>query len=147
MVTDEAARRAAMTTQVRTAPELEQLWRALLEPLGFGRRTLWLQLLAEDGLPAPQIIQIDDVPLEPDDRACRSLMGICSQVLEENAPGGSVAILLSRPGRDGMRDDDRRWARDLTAAGADASVDLWPVHFANDSRLLVFALDDLMMSG
>jgi hypothetical protein len=140
MVTDEAARRAAMTTQVRTAPELEQLWRALLEPLG-------LQLLAEDGLPAPQIIQIDDVPLEPDDRACRSLMGICSQVLEENAPGGSVAILLSRPGRDGMRDDDRRWARHLTAAGADASVDLWPVHLANDSRLLVFAPDDLPLSG
>jgi hypothetical protein len=144
MDTDDTARRAVLTSRIRTAAQLEQFWRALLEPLGFGQRTLWVQLLAEDGLPIPQTIQIDDVPLEQEPAMCRSLMEICSTVLEENAPDGSVAVLLSRPGRDGMREDDRCWARDLTEAGAELGVNLWPVHLANDLRLQVFAPDDLL---
>ena len=57
--------------------------------------------------------------------------------------GGAVALLYTRPGVDTMNGDDRSWARSLTVAARAAGIDLWPVHFANDEELRVFAPDDL----
>jgi hypothetical protein len=57
--------------------------------------------------------------------------------------GGAVALLYTRPGRRPMNDDDRSWARSLTRAARQVEIPLWPVHFANDEELLVFAPDDL----
>jgi hypothetical protein len=53
-------------------------------------------------------------------------------------------MLLTRPGRNPMDDADRSWARCLTSAADHLSVSMWPVHFANDVQLRVFAPDDLV---
>ena len=57
---------------------------------------------------------------------------------------GSVAILLSRAGNDPVTTDDRSWAFGLTKAAQRQGIRMWPVHFANDVELRVFAPDDLI---
>ncbi|NTV75306.1 MAG: VacB/RNase II family 3'-5' exoribonuclease, partial [Holophaga sp.] len=48
------------------------------------------------------------------------------------------------PGRNAMDDADRSWARCLTSAADHLGVSMWPVHFANNVELRVFAADDLV---
>ena len=91
-----------------------------------------------------QLTQIEDIPRRAESKMCDSLLEMCRYVVGRNGAGGSVAMLLTRPGRDAMDDADRSWARCLTAAADHLSVSMWPVHFANDLELRVFAPDDLL---
>lgn len=136
--------RAEDLPPVRTELDLYERWRTLMGPLGFGRRRLSILFLAADGRVAPVIPTIDDVPECTDGPECGPFLHMCADVLEMVAPDGSVAILYSRPGRSPVSEDDRSWARGLAAAAADQGVRLWPVHFANDAVLRVFAADDLL---
>lgn len=131
---------------VRSDSDLYQHWRDLMGPLGFIRRRLWIAFFALDGQVAPVLPTIDDVPARPDARDCDSVMHICAEVLESAIPGGSVAVLYSRPGRGSASEHDRGWARGLAAAAVREGVRMWPVHFANDQLLQVFAPDDLIAS-
>lgn len=90
-----------------------------------------------------QLTQIEDIPLWADPTMCGSLLELCGHIVGRNAAGGSVAMLLTRPGRNPMDDADRSWARSLTSAAKQHGVSMWPVHFANDVELRVFAPDDL----
>ncbi|MGH3447561.1 MAG: hypothetical protein ACRDQA_32385 [Nocardioidaceae bacterium] len=128
---------------IRTQEDLYQHWRALMGPLGFSERLLWLCFVNPDGVVAPTVSQIAEIPVMPQDEEARSLIHMVAEVLEREAPGGSVAILLSRPGRPEMTGSDRAWARALTSAAAVTGVRMQPVHLANDHEVRVFAPDDL----
>ena len=113
-------------------------------PLGFGQHRLWLGSIQPDNLMSAQLIQIEEIPPSVDDEMCQPLLEICQHIVGRNGEGGSVAFLLTRPGSDPMNDADRSWARGLTAAARHLGVSMWPVHFANDVELRVFAPDDLV---
>jgi len=117
--------------------------RALMGPLGFGRPRLWIAFLEPDNMMSAQLTQIEDIPRSADSKMCGSLLEMCRHVVGRKGAGGSVAMLLTRPGRNAMDDADRSWARCLTSAADHLSVSMWPVHFANDLELRVFAPDDL----
>jgi hypothetical protein len=138
---------AALHAPVRTDRDLDRIWRALMGPLGFRTRRLWILLLDADDRPVPQVTQIDDIPYEIDARLCEPVMHMCLHLLESIVPGGSVAILFSRPGQNSMSQGDRELARALHTAASDTDVALRPTHFANDVVLSVFALDDLLPSS
>ena len=127
---------------VRTDQDIFHVWRLLMGPLGFGCRRLWVTLTDADGRVSPVIQQIEDVPPRTSPAECDGLMTMLDHV-RPFFDGGAVALLYSRPGRRPMNDDDRSWARSLTHAARQAEIPLWPVHFANDEELLVFAPDDL----
>jgi hypothetical protein len=90
-----------------------------------------------------QLTQIEDIPRWADPTLCESLLELSGHIVGRNCAGGSVAMLLTRPGRNPMEDADRSWARSLTSAAEQYGVSMWPVHFANDVELRVFAPDDL----
>jgi hypothetical protein len=129
---------------IRNSGDLCLRWRALMGPLGFGRPRLWIAFLEPDNMMSGQLTQIEDIPRRADSKMCGSLLEMCRYVVGPNGVGGSVAMLLTRPGRNAMDDADRSWARCLTAAADHLSVSMWPVHFANDLELGVFAPDDLV---
>jgi len=112
-------------------------------PLGFGEPRLWLAFLEPDDRMSAQLTQIEDIPRWADSTICGSLLELCRHIVGRNGMGGSVAMLLTRPGRNPMDDADRSWARYLTSAAAHLGVSMWPVHFANDVELRVLAPDDL----
>ena len=132
---------------VRTQADLHEVWRQLTGPLGFGQRLLWLQVLDADGRCSPVLPTIEDLPLLPDEACFDSVLDFAGHLLDVEAPGGSVAFLLTRPGRAGLSASDRRWAAGPPAAAARAGVRCWPVHRANDVELRVVSDDDLAASA
>ncbi len=137
------ATREALWAPIISDRDLDRFWRAAMEPLGFGSRRFWITMIAPDGAPTGVMINIDDVPLALDDDA-DNLMVAVGEPLRCQVPGGTLAILFCRPGRDAMNLLDRRLALDIIRAAARADVPLQPIYFANDVSLRVFAVDDLL---
>jgi hypothetical protein len=133
---------------IRTQADLWRHWRALLGPLGFSERLLWVCFMAADGRVAPVLPQISDLPVLPDDATVDSLMHICKHICKHvcnDFDMDSVAVLLSRPGPAGITSVERTWARRLADAATAAGVTMWPVHVANDHEVVPVTPDDLAM--
>lgn len=130
---------------IRTQEDLHRHWRMLMGPLGFARRTLWLQLLEGDR-PTPMIVPIDDLPRRPSARDVTALMDMLTE-LAKGIPESSFAFLLSRPGGAGMTEDEGLWAQALMDGLQHAGLQVWPVHRANDDELVVCSPDDLAASA
>jgi hypothetical protein len=131
---------------IRNANDLCRRWRAVTDSLGFGQPLLWIAFLERDGMMSPRLTQIEEIPRWADAKICGALLELCGTIVGRDRAGGSVAMLLTRPGRSPMDDADRSWARHLTSAADHLGVSMWPVHFANDVELGVFAPDDLVVS-
>lgn len=127
---------------IHSQADLIQLWRALMGELGFSRRRLWVLLVCEDGRPIPHVVQIDAVPDLPGDDLVH-LLEMCQHLDDETG----VAVLLTRPGRDGVSASDRAWGAALLAAARATGVSCWPLHVANDVAVRVVAPDDLVDSA
>ena len=130
-------RPAEQMPPVATLADLTYLWRALMGPLGFNRRSLWLVLFDADGQPSG-LTRIDDVPAAG---GIDDALSVVEAVGTDLGPG-SLGILISRPGRTPMTEDDRCWGRSLTHAARDRRVSLWPVHLATDAEMAVLSPDD-----
>lgn len=121
---------------VRTQVDLQRAWRALMGELGFPDRRLWLLFLTPDGQPAGPLLSIDSLPDGPWELPVDDLVTICRDLLDGPGAAGSVAMLLTRPGRDAWHVGDRAWGRYLTAAAHRVGGQVWPVHRANDRELV-----------
>ena len=125
---------------VRTQADLDELWRSLMGPLGFGRTTLWTLLLEADGRVPGDLLPLDGIPTRPTD-----VVGRLTALLRHLVPpGGSVAFLLTRPGVDSaITPSERAWVRALEIVGRNVGTTVWPVHRANDEALHACTPDDL----
>ena len=125
---------------VRTPADLLLAWRALIGDLGFSARTLWLLFLRPDGRPLGPLLNIDDLPDGPHDLEVDQLASVCREILDGPGTGGSMAMLITRPGRDPWHVGDRAWGRFLTAVADRVGGQVWPVHRANDRELVAVEL-------
>lgn len=130
-----------METYVTDNTALYELWKQLMGPGGFARRSIWMVCFYPDGRAIPEIQAFDEIPLLPDPAAAEGLETIVTGVLEAGV--GSVAFLLSRPGSPAMSEGDRRWARALQRPCA---LGGWPLHLATYDTVRVFSADDLVES-
>lgn len=130
---------------VRTQEALHEQWRALMGKPGFSGYSLWLHLIEADGRPTPILTQIEQLSQLPDegDDILDNLMWLCGQLIEELAPDGRIAFLLTRPGRAASSEWDLAWARALTAASSRHGVPIFPIHRANSETVAVIAPDEL----
>lgn len=117
--------------------ELRRRWQALMGPLGFGEHRLWFTFVERD---TQLITAINTLPLPstPNARLIDALMKRLGDTLE-NTIEVSVAVLLSRPGRDGVTAHDRDWAGMLLDCSDRHQVPMQPMFRANDIDLI--ALD------
>jgi hypothetical protein len=122
---------------VRCDADLTRTWRALMGRLGFGQRTLWLLFLAADGRPLGPLVTVDDLPDGPHDLPVEQLVTFCRELLDGPGGGGSVALLVTRPGGGPWHVGDRAWARYLSIAAEAIGGRVWPVHRAHDGELSV----------
>lgn len=134
-----------MTDQrITTQSDLEDVWRSLMEPLGFTRTSLWIVFVHPDGRPHKTLIEVPapDHLVAPDPTA-PELLDLLREWATEHVPNGRVAFLRTRPGRGGLDGTDRLWAAALYAAARVAGVPCEVVHAANDDRLLPVPLDEI----
>ncbi len=129
---------------IRTQADLEQHWRALMGPLGFSAPQLWLNVVGDDGRPTALLTKLEDVPHRPDDGLLDRVVEITRQLITSTAAGGSLAVLLARPGRSRLTKSDLTWAAKLTAAASRNGVPLRPIYLATDDDVRVIAPDDLL---
>jgi hypothetical protein len=126
---------------VHTQADLEAVWRHLMEPLGFGRSSVWLMRIDRDARAVPQLLEITDFD-GPPETIDRDSFADLMRTLDADDPGGSFAFLRSRPGT-GLRPEDRAWACFLYDAGRCAGVRLEVVHLATDAQLSPLPLDEI----
>ena len=138
--------RRTMTSRhprVRTAADLEAVWRRLIEPLGFGSRQIFAIMLSRDGEVFPSIVNVTDCPSAPDELMLENLASGLREGLDAMDAQGSCAVFWARPTPGGTRATDVAWARALGAAMAKYSLGDWPIHVADDFVLRVVTPDDL----
>jgi hypothetical protein len=131
------------TPPIRSLDDLDAFWRSIKGPWGFSAPQVWCSVFGPGGVVTPILIKVEDCPDVPAPGDSRNLLDRITEVVDEFAVGGSAAFMFARPGADDQRASDREWARDLTEAARRASIDVWPVFLANDSRVRIVAPDDL----
>lgn len=124
------------TDPIASTADMRQRWRALMGPLGFGQRLLWIGFVGPDRCMTKAYSQ---VPLgsgaNPDlaGLVMYELVGI----LEGFPQGTTVALLLTWPGVGPLSYLDRQWASLLTDAADEHGVPLQPIFRANDESLVL----------
>lgn len=131
--------------KIQTQSDLADVWRHLMEPLGFRGHSVWMMFVEPDGRPVSQLTEIEDAEAPPDAEQAANLATVLGSLIDM-VPGGSVAFLRSRPGRGGVNAQDRAWATVLYAACRDAGVPAEIVHVATDRMLVPLPPDDLPVS-
>jgi hypothetical protein len=123
------------TDPIHSAADMGQRWRALMGPLGFGERLLWIGFVGPDRC---MVKALSQVPLgtRPKRPVVESVMSGVRDVLADFREGTSVALLLTRPGPGPISNMDRQWSTVLTEVAEDFAVPIEPVFRANDDSLV-----------
>ncbi|MGV0644943.1 hypothetical protein [Mycolicibacterium sp. XJ879] len=124
------------TDPIHSTADLCQRWRALMGPLGFGQRLLWVGFVGPDQCMIKAYSQIPLGSGANPELAELVISGV-SDVLLDFPQGTTVALLLTRPGIGPVSHLDRRWSALLTEAAAAHEVALEPIFRAHDESLVL----------
>ena len=124
------------TDPIPSAADMGQRWRAVMGPLAFSERLLWIGFVGPD---RRMVKALSQVPLGPRPRRpiVASTLTALLEVLEGLKDGTSVALLVTRPGKGPMSDADRQWSTLLTKVATELGVPIEPVFRANDESLVL----------
>ncbi|MEB3981951.1 hypothetical protein OQ968_11815 [Mycobacterium sp. 663a-19] len=122
------------TDPVRSCFDLQERWRALMGPLGFGQRLLWVGFLGPDRCLVKTLGQVP-IGSRPRARIMKILMSSLRTRLDDMASGTTVTLLLTGPGRGPISPNDRLWAKVLTDIADRFAVPLERIFRANDESL------------
>jgi hypothetical protein len=124
------------TDPIHSTADMGQRWRAVMGPVGFSERLLWIGFVKLD---RRMVKALSQVPLGPRPRRpiVASTMTALLKVLDGLKDGTSVALLLTRPGRGPISDADRQWSTLLTDVAKELGVPIEPVFRANDESLVL----------
>jgi hypothetical protein len=131
---------------IRTQADLEEAWRHLMGPWGYGGASTWLMLVLDDEV-IPHLTEIAECEDPPEPEGIDGLADILRMLDEEIAPGARVAFLRSRPGADVVTDTDRAWASGLYDAARRAGVPAEVVHLATRGSVRAIPPDDLELDA
>lgn len=123
------------TDPVYSTSDLRERWRALMGPLGFGERLLWVGFLGPDRCLIKTLLQVPIGP-RPRSRILKNVMPALRTLLDDDMPSDTtVALLLTGPGHGPVSSTDRLWSKLLTDMAARFAVPLAPIFRANDESL------------
>lgn len=124
------------TDPVHSAADIRQRWCALMGPLGFGRRLLWIGFL---GVDRRMYKTLSHLPLgtRPSRRLVGDAMARLRFVVDNLEEDATVALLLTRPGNGAISHLDRQWSTLLTEVAREHGVPLEPIFRANDESLVL----------
>jgi hypothetical protein len=123
------------TDPIHSAADLRERWRALMGPLGFGERLLWIGFVGPD---RRMIKTLTHMPIgrDPDRAVLTELLSGLGALARESAPASTLALLLTRPGFDGISAEDRHWSDTLAQVACEIDAPIEPLFRANDRNLV-----------
>jgi hypothetical protein len=124
------------TDPVHSPADMRQRWRALMGPLGFGEKLLWVGFVGPDRRKVKAISQVPLGP-RPKPRLVDSVMSGIADALADFKEGTTIALLLTRPGRGGISQADRQWSELLAETAERFGVSLEAIFRANDEALVL----------
>ncbi|TQL68324.1 hypothetical protein FB381_2213 [Nocardioides albertanoniae] len=125
---------------LRTQADVEAAWRHLINPLGWPEPRLWFMFIGRDGVPFPQLGQIEEMPAEIDAEGSENVATMMGQLVGDMG-FDRVAFLLCRPGGGSPGASDRRNAAELYAACRAAPVPVEVIHLATDKDFWPMPMD------
>ncbi|GGR40228.1 hypothetical protein J2S40_001907 [Nocardioides luteus] len=125
---------------LRTQTDVEAAWRHLIHPLGWPEPRLWFMFVGADGVPFPQLCQIEELPAEIGADGATSVAATMGGLISELG-FERVEFLLCRPGGGPPSSTDRQNAETLYAACRAATVPLGVIHLATDKEFWPIPLD------
>jgi hypothetical protein len=135
---------ASLTPVLHTQADVEQLWRTLMQPLGWSRRACWFALIGPDDHPLPQLGEFEDLPMQPPPEDLAQAARLWRDLIDEALPGGRIALLVCRPGRGGPTPVDRRLAAGIYAACREVAVPVEVIHLATDEDIWPLPADEVL---
>ncbi len=132
---------------VHTQADLEQLWRTLMEPLGFSGGALWALAIGGDDLPTKVLMEIRDEGVDPTPEEVTSFGAFLAHLTPDVPDGSRWAFLRCRPGRGGANPADRALVAALIAGCREAGVPTDVAHLATDDCLVPLPYDELAASA
>lgn len=123
------------TDPIHSPADMRARWRALMGPLVFGERLLWVGFVGPDRCMHKMLTQMP-IGRWPNRTVVENLLGGLATVLEQSARGSSLALLVTRPGYDHISAEDRRWSEVLGETAREIGLRLEPMFRANDADLL-----------
>lgn len=133
-------------TRIRTSEDLAAAWTVIDGGFGYSAPQIFILVIASDGTVGRTIIQIYDAEVggEPEGSLLTQLVDRLAEVVDETAPGGSVAVLKARPGPPALTSLDRRWLRELHRHLCAAPFGTHRLFFASDDGVAPVPPDDLL---
>lgn len=116
---------------LRTQADVEAAWRQLINPLGWPEPRLWFMFVGADGVPFPQLSQIEEMPAEIGPDGAESVATVMSHLVTDMG-FERVEFLLCRPDDGPPSPTDQKNAADLYEACRAAAVPVGVVHLATD---------------
>jgi len=123
------------TDPIHSPADMRERWRALMGPLGFGERLLWVGFVGPDRRMQKVLTQMP-IGRWPNRSVVETLFSGLADLLTESAHTSSLAVLLTRPGFDHVSTEDRRWSEVLNDTAREIGLDLEPLFRANDGGLV-----------
>lgn len=109
----------------------------LVGPERAGLPALWIALLDAERRMLPVVLPLVGVPLQPHPGDVRQVVLAVADVLEHDAPGGSVVVALVRAAGGDRGAFERAWEAALRAAADDRGVTLTTVVAIGEHRARV----------
>jgi len=134
----------SLNRPVHCTADLFRSWSALAGPWGYDEPELFMLVFDAEGRPLPLLSGINELDPLPDEDMIGALCALMRQVIEAEAPGGSLAIMYARPGRRPAREEDDAWCRALHHGLQKAPFRSWPVFFATDDQVTQVPPDSLV---
>lgn len=128
---------------IRTQSDLESAWRHLVGPCSSRSRSVWLMTIEADDQPIPRLTEFAEVDELPAPAFLDAVTAVLREVFAE-VPAERLAFLVSRPGHDGVRPEDRAWAAALYELARRLGLPSEVVHLATAGGVLPVPLDELM---
>ncbi|MGY2001658.1 hypothetical protein [Blastococcus sp. SYSU DS1024] len=124
--------------RIRSAADLSDRWRSVLDSPVFAARSLWLTWFGTDGRQLPVVVPVDDLPLLPDPALLVGLREVHGSVVDDQLGGGGhLALALCRPGEPVITAEDDAWAEGLRSVlDDDRAPGTWSLHVAASGSVL-----------